>query len=144
MTKMIDGRVRGDAPQPRATISHGRVEAGVGPVHAPESFQGQILGHRGVADDAHEPAVNFALVLPEKRFKGIHIARRESLQQSHAPPLFTLTVREAPRLHYFKGRAWRRLKETGQAFTGVVSRRVVKGGRAAWLLSEATSTCLAG
>src|SRR5208283_5044889 len=101
MTKMIDGRIRGDAAKPRAAIPPGRVEARVGPVHAPESLHGQILGHRGVADDTHEPAINLALVLPEQRFKGIHIARRESLQQFHAPPLSTLTAREAPRLHYF-------------------------------------------
>jgi len=45
-------------------------------MYVPEGLQGQILGHGVIADDARDPAVDFALVLPEERLKGIHIARR--------------------------------------------------------------------
>jgi hypothetical protein len=58
----------------------------MGPVHAPESFHGQILRSCRIADNAHDLAIDFTLVLAEERFEGLEIARRQSLQQVHAPP----------------------------------------------------------
>src|SRR6266478_9774601 len=82
---MVQGQVRRDAPQPRSKIRF-RMESGMRLVRAPEGLHGQILSHRRIAHDAHHPPVNLALVLPEQRFKGVQIARRESLQQFHPPP----------------------------------------------------------
>src|SRR6266853_3733153 len=82
---MVQGQVRRDAPQPRGKIRF-RIKSRMRFVRAPKSLHGQILRCRRIAHDAHHPAIHLALVLPEKRFKGVQIARRESLQQFHAPP----------------------------------------------------------
>src|SRR5438046_1078822 len=79
---MIQRDVRRNAAQPRAEIGL-RMESRVPSVHAPKSLHGQILRHGGIAYHAHNPPVHIALVLPEKRFKGVQIARRESLQHFH-------------------------------------------------------------
>src|SRR6266404_952829 len=69
------------------------MESRVPSVHAPKSLHGQILRHARIAYDAHNPPVHIALVLPEKRFKGVQIARRESLQHFHSAPPSTCTYR---------------------------------------------------
>src|SRR5260370_34516434 len=84
MPEMVEGGVGGDAPRPGAKIA-GRFESRSGPVDAPESFHGQILGDSTVTDDADNPGIDFLLVLPKKRFESFQVARRESLQQLHAP-----------------------------------------------------------
>src|SRR6266853_1517057 len=82
---MVQGQVRRDAPQPRGKIRF-RIKSRMRFVRAPKSLHGQILRCRRIAHDAHHPAIHLALVLPKKRCKGVQIARRESLQQFHAPP----------------------------------------------------------
>src|SRR5258708_4543685 len=82
---MVQGQVRRDAPQPRGKIGF-RIKSRMRFVRAPKSLYGQILRGRRIAHDTHHPAIHLALVLPKKRFKGVQIARRESLQQFHARP----------------------------------------------------------
>src|SRR5438094_2342276 len=89
---MIQRHVRCNAPQPRAEVGVW-MESRVPSVHAPKSLHGQILRHGRIAYDAHNPPVHIALVLPEKRFKGVQIARRESLQHFHPAPPSTCTYR---------------------------------------------------
>lgn len=58
-------------------------------MNAAERLHGQIFGRAVVPDDSDDPAVDLALVLAKESLKGFEIARRESLQQLHAP-LFVL------------------------------------------------------
>ena len=97
---MVQGQVCGNAPQPRGEIAFG-IESCAPPVHAPKSLHGQILRHCRVANDAHNPPVHIALVLPEERFKGVQLPGHESLQQFHARPLPLLTVEQSKRYIYF-------------------------------------------
>src|SRR6266566_5938763 len=89
---MIERHVRGNAPQPRGEVSL-RMESRVPFVHTPKSLHGQVLRRGRIAYHAHNPPVHIALVLPEKRFKGVQIARRESLQQFHPALPSTCTYR---------------------------------------------------
>ena len=44
---------------------------------APEGLDREIFSGGGIADDAKDPAVNGTLMLAEKRFEGIEIAKPE-------------------------------------------------------------------
>src|SRR6185295_8911716 len=73
----------------------GAIGAGVEPVaplvQTPEGLEGQVFGGSRIANDANDPAVDFALVLAEKGLEGFDFARRESLQHVHPAPLSMLT-----------------------------------------------------
>jgi hypothetical protein len=47
---------------------------------APETFHGQVLGCRVVADDAQDPAVDSPLMLAKEQFEGADIALPELIQ----------------------------------------------------------------
>src|SRR5215471_12176457 len=96
---MINRQVRGDAPQPSPTVAVW-VETVTVLIKAPEGFDCQIFGGAGVADNAHDPAVDLALVLSKKRFEGLDVTRGESLQNAHLAPLFILTRSSPKRLHF--------------------------------------------
>ncbi len=96
MPEMVKGDVGGDAPRPGAKIA-GRFESRSGPVDAPESFHGQILGNAGITDDANNPGIDFLLVLAKESLEGFEVARREPFQQFHLP-LSTLNYWRIPAL----------------------------------------------
>jgi hypothetical protein len=50
-------------------------------INPPEDLYRQILGRGRVAYDAHDPAVDFALELPNQRLEGIDLTTRESPEQ---------------------------------------------------------------
>src|SRR5882724_9608021 len=82
---MVQRQVCRNAAQPRAEIVL-RIKSRMRFVRAPKSLHGQVLRRRWVANNTHNPLIHLALVLPKKRFKGVQIALRESLQQFHVPP----------------------------------------------------------
>src|SRR6266849_2633041 len=93
---MVESGVGRDSLRPSTKIS-GRVKPRSGPVNAPESFHGQILGNAGITDDADNPGIDFLLVLPKERFESVQVARREPFQQFHLP-LSTLNYWRIPGL----------------------------------------------
>ena len=50
-------------------------------INSVERFHRQILGNRGVPDNPNDPAVNFAVGLPEHRLKGVKIAPGKTLEE---------------------------------------------------------------
>src|SRR5690242_17776947 len=95
---MVDGQVCGHAAKPAGAVAL-RIQTIAILIQAPEGFDGKVFGGARIASDANDPAVDLALVLVEERFKGFHLARRESLENVHLASLFILTRSAASRLH---------------------------------------------
>ena len=75
----IESGAGGDAPRPGLEGTRG-LEAGVSAMDAPEGLDREVLGCRGIADDAQDPAVDGTLMLAEERFEGVEIALPEPIQ----------------------------------------------------------------
>ena len=87
-----------------------RLEAGVGPVDAPESLYRQVLGRGRVAHDAQQPFVHGALMKAEERLKRVFESFGASLPElvqdvalfvrhPSFPLLSTFTCTAPERLH---------------------------------------------
>jgi hypothetical protein len=94
-TQVIEGGIGGDAPEPGFEVAM-RPEAGVSPINAPKGFHGQILRSGRIAHNAHNPAIDGALVLPKKRFESVEVSRGESLEQVHAQPSVSTYLGSGP------------------------------------------------
>jgi len=70
--------------------------SGLSAINAPKGFHGQILRSGWIAHDAHNPAIDGALVLPEKRFESVEVSRGESLEQVHALPSVSTYLGSGP------------------------------------------------
>ena len=75
----IDGDIRGDSSGPGGEMPP-RIETSVRPMNAPEGLDGEILGRGRIANDAHDPAVNLSLELPEQHLESLKVAGREFFQ----------------------------------------------------------------
>src|SRR5438477_611831 len=87
--EIIQGYVGGDPACPRASAATG-IKPGASAIHSPEGFQRQVLGGGVIADNSHNPAIDFALKLSKDDFEGLQIPSRESLQHVHAAPYYVL------------------------------------------------------
>jgi hypothetical protein len=60
-------------------------------VNPPERLEGEVFCHRGIANDANNPAIHLCLKLPEQCLKGFGISLPEAFEQFHAAFLLGLT-----------------------------------------------------
>src|SRR5262245_18795673 len=79
---MVDREVGGDTACPGSKVAR-RLKSLACPVDAPQSFHCQVLGQTGIANDARNPCVDVALVIPNQCLESIDLTTYESPEQIH-------------------------------------------------------------
>jgi hypothetical protein len=77
--KPVERRVGGDAASPGLESAR-RVEASVGAMNTPKSFDSEVFGCRRIANDFEDPPIHSSLVLAKERFEGVKIALPKSVK----------------------------------------------------------------
>ena len=70
---MVDRRIRRDSPRPGGEVFL-RMEQRACPVDSPKGFHCQVFGYSSIANNAHNPAVNTSLELPEQTLESFEVA----------------------------------------------------------------------
>jgi hypothetical protein len=78
--QLIESRVRGDAAEPRAEAAR-RVEARSRTVNPPEGFNQRVLRRNAIPDDAENPVIDLAFVLPIEPLERVRLSMDEPGQQ---------------------------------------------------------------
>jgi len=82
VAKVVDRQVGGDASRPGSEVAC-RPKALACSVDALQSFYRQVLGDTRIANDAHNPSVDVALVMPNQNLESIDLAICKSPEQVH-------------------------------------------------------------